>query len=136
MDSATLLKIHSAVRWGKPIAELKEAGLTGPDFQQKISADMFAEDRACGFEMNCERLKMLKDLSQNIILCLMAPKIWIAFNLHSMMLVYHLYTSYIFYFCYALSEELFELASFRCNVFEGFSNPSYVWRVGVRWCTV
>jgi hypothetical protein len=28
MDSATLLKIHSAVRWGKPIAELKEAGLT------------------------------------------------------------------------------------------------------------
>ena len=98
MDSATLLKIHSAVRWGKPIAELKEAGLTGPDFQQKISADMFAEDRACGFEMNCERLKMLKDLSQNIILCVMAPKIWIAFNLHSMMLVCHLYTLYIFLF--------------------------------------
>ena len=28
VNSDTLLKIHSAVRWGKPVAELKEFGLT------------------------------------------------------------------------------------------------------------
>jgi len=28
MDPATLLKIHSAVRWGKPVDELKKSGLT------------------------------------------------------------------------------------------------------------
>jgi hypothetical protein len=28
MDPATLLKLHSAVRWGKPVAELRELGLT------------------------------------------------------------------------------------------------------------
>ena len=28
LDSTTLLKIHSAVRWGKPVAELRELGLT------------------------------------------------------------------------------------------------------------
>ena len=29
VDSDTLLKIHSAVRWGKPVAELKTLGLKG-----------------------------------------------------------------------------------------------------------
>jgi hypothetical protein len=39
MDAPTLLKIHSAVRWGKPVAELKKLGL-----KDTVAAEMADEE--------------------------------------------------------------------------------------------